>query len=232
MDVLSAHAKGDIIVIVDVLRFSSTVCTAVANGFSVVAFSHPNKAARYSEESGTPMSGPTGNAKYSLSPLDYLNPKAPEEIALVSPNGAALVRMIDGTAKAFIGCFLNSRALGRYLAMLSRGANKGISLIAAGEAAEGKYENLKQRRFAIEDYLGCGAILTELSMSKTAEATVCQRAFESCKHDYVKLIGESLSGKYLSERGFGFDISHCVQRNLYDCIPAIQSGKIAPAEDC
>ena len=102
--VREALTRNDLVVIVDVLRFSSTVTTAEANGFTIIPSSSPEKAASLSLETGMPVSGKTGVAKYSLSPVDYLNPKNPEELVLVSPNGAACVEMITRESTGFIGC--------------------------------------------------------------------------------------------------------------------------------
>jgi 2-phosphosulfolactate phosphatase len=225
-----ALAEGDVPVIVDVLRFSSTVTTAVANGFTIIPSDRSDDAKRLADQLGAAVSGPTGKTRYSLSPLDYLDPKAPEVVILVSPNGAALARIAGGEAFAFIACLLNARTAGRMLRTVSERTGKGIVLVAAGEAAEDQEADLAKRRFAIEDYLGCGAILAELRMVETPEAVVCRRTFEACRHDCADLIGGSLSGRYLAEKGWDFDLSHCVQRNIYDVLPIVRHGRITAYE--
>jgi 2-phosphosulfolactate phosphatase len=224
-----ALADGDVPVIVDVLRFSSTVTTAVANGFTIIPADRSEVAKQLADRLGVAVSGPVGKARYSLSPLDYLDPKDPEDVVLVSPNGAALAR-IAGEACAFIGCLLNARTAGRMLRALSGRTGKGIVLVAAGEVAEDQEVDLAQRRFAIEDYLGCGAILAELRMEETPEAVVCRRTFEACRHDCADLIRNSLSGRYLAQKGYDFDLSHCVQRNIYDVLPIVRQGRIMAHE--
>jgi len=225
--VRQALADGDVPVIVDVLRFSSTVTTAVANGFTIIPADRRDEAEQLADRLGAAVSGPTGKARYSLSPLDYLDPKAPEDVVLVSPNGAALARIVGGKAIAFVACLLNARTAGRLLREVSERTGKGIALIAAGEAAEEQETDLAQRRFAIEDWLGCGAILAELRMEESPEAVVCRRTFEACRHDVADLIKGSLSGRYLSKKGFDFDLSHCVQRGIYEILPMLREGRIS-----
>ena len=91
---------------------------------------------------------------------------------------------------------------------------------------EDQYSELVNRRFALEDYLACGLIFSELKMACSPEATTCMRAYEASKMDYVELIKKCESGKYLIERGQEYDISHCVQRSIYEIVPVVSEGKI------
>ena len=222
----AAREAGELPVIVDVLRFSSTVVTAIANGFTILPAGSRDAAEKLAERTGAIVSGQTGTAAYSLSPLDYLNPRSPGEVILVSPNGAALSEAIQLPAFGLIACLVNARAAGRRLRQLSDRLRTGITLIAAGETREDQEEDLENRRFAVEDYLGCGAILSEIQMRRSVDATVCLRAFEACRLDYATLISESPSGRYLAERGHAGDITHCLQRSIYDVLPVVRNGRI------
>jgi 2-phosphosulfolactate phosphatase len=220
-----ALAAGSIPVIVDVLRFSSTVTTAVANGFTIIPAATRERAARISQETGAEVSGSTGTARYSLSPLDYVNPRFPDDVALVSPNGAALSASLPAGTTGFIACFLNARTAGRILAEASGRTGRDVALIAAGEVPEDG-DGSGPIRFALEDYLGCGCILTELKLEQTADTRVCQRAYEASTLDLGRLVTECPSGRYLTARGNEHDISHCVQRSISDVVPAITGGRI------
>ena len=178
-------------------------------------------------QTGAVVSGKSGVAKYSLSPLDYLNPKETAEVILVAPNGGACSIAAFPEYPVFIGSFLNARAAARALTNSTNAAN-GIVLVAAGEVVEDQFDDLQTRRFALEDYLGCGAILNQIRMPLTAEAEICKRAFDNSLQDYVQLIRECESGKYLVERNQEADIVHCVQRDLYGIVPIAQDGKILP----
>jgi 2-phosphosulfolactate phosphatase len=218
--------EGSIPVIVDVLRFSSTVTTAVANGFTLSPAPTVGGARRLAAATGAAVSGPSGASRWSLSPLDYLNPREPEEVILVSPNGAALAHSLPPGSVGFIACLLNARAAGRLLDGISSERRCGIVLVAAGEAVEDQETDLEHRRFAIEDYLGCGAILSELKIDQTAEAAACREAFLASKHEYAAVIGDSPSGRYLTERGQAADLSYCLQLSIYDVLPVIRDGTI------
>lgn len=218
----AALRRGDIAVIVDVLRFSSTVTTAVANGFTVLPRSGPDDGARTS----------TGDIprRATLSPLDFVNPRSSEEVLLASPNGAFLAGKIGEKDRGFIGCFLNARCVARIVSGVAVKEGRDVTLVAAGEIEEDRIEGVRIPRFAIEDWLGCGSILSEMRMERTAEAEVCAGSYDACKADLVDLIRRSLSGRYLIGRGKECDISHCVQRNIYDIVPVVRAGTIVKYE--
>lgn len=213
-----AVERGDIPVIVDVLRFSSTVTTAVANGFTILPAPTAGVAAGILAGSGA--------ERRSLSPLDYVNPRDPGEVVLVSPNGAALSHSLPPGSVGFVGCLLNARAAGRLLGGMSRELGKGIALVAAGEAVEEQESDLEHRRFAVEDYFGCGAILSELKIDLDDEAAAWREAFLVAKQEYADLIRKSPSGTWLAARGQAGDMSHCLQLSIYDTLPVIRDGRI------
>lgn len=215
----AALARGDVPVIVDVLRFSSTVTTAVANGFTVIPAPTAEEARRLTDE--------TGAERRSLSPLDYVDPRDPGEVVLASPNGAALASSIPRDVDGYFACFLNARAAGRRLDAIAHGRGAGIALVAAGEVAEGQEADLRTRRFAIEDHLGCGAILDSLSMDLDDAAGACLEDWRTSKHRLAKLIAESPSGAYLASHSRAADLVHCLQQSIYDALPVIRAGRIA-----
>jgi 2-phosphosulfolactate phosphatase len=219
----AALQRGDLAVIVDVLRFSSAVTTAVANGFTILPRSKPDDGARTS----------TGDVprRATLSPLDFLNPKSPEEVLLVSPNGAFLAGKVGEKDAGFIGCFLNGRTVARIVSAVAAREGRNIALIAAGEIEEDRTDGVRIPRFAVEDWLGCGFILSEMRMERTAEAEICARTYDSCKPVFVDLIRKSLSGQYLIGRGKEYDISHCLQRNIYGIVPVVRGAMIVKYEE-
>jgi len=148
-------------------------------------------------------------------------------VILVAPNGGACSTAAGPEYPVFMGSFLNARATARAL-MNSPNAKNGIVIVAAGEVVEGQFDDLQIRRFALEDYLGCGAILSQIRAPMTPEAEICKRAFEYSLQDYAELIRESESGKYLVERNQEADIVHCVQRDLYGIVPIAKGGQIVP----
>lgn len=116
---LSRLAPADIVVVVDVLRFSSTVTDAVAAGGTV-----------------------------SL-----------PDAATWSRNGAA-VAAAAGDATVLVGSIRNASAVARAVLEVQnrRQARTSVNVIAAGELTDAG-----DLRFAVEDLLGAGAIISVLS---------------------------------------------------------------------
>lgn len=77
---LAAAARGDVLVVVDVLRFSTTAATIIARGGSVVLAEW---------EAGLSSPGP----RQSLSLLAYTDLSPGTTVPLASPNGATCARV-------------------------------------------------------------------------------------------------------------------------------------------
>lgn len=234
-----ALKKHDLIVIVDVLRFSSAVVTAVAHGFTIYAVGDPQKGVALAKRAGAELAGKSGHTKFSLSPSSFMN--APDmsgrEVVLFSPNGAACSERIKNQDNAYIGCFLNALALGQTISAVARARARNVTIIAAGEqrsVATGEritYQPQEsQRVLAIEDYLGAGAILTNVDLVKTAEAYVCEQAYRSVTPRLFELVRASFSGRYLEQNGLLDDVRHAVKVDLYAIVPAIRDGRITALE--
>lgn len=101
----AAASRGDTAVIVDVLRFTSTVATAVAHGGWV-------KPVDWSR-------GPHG----SLSPLDFLDVEPGGRFEISSPNGATLCAL---GGRVVAGSLLNARAT-------AAAVDGDVTVVAAGE---------------------------------------------------------------------------------------------------
>lgn len=222
----AALSRGDLIAVVDVLRFSSTVTTAVAHGFTIIPSARPEEAAELAARTGLPRSGRSGEALYSLSPLDYLDRERAGELILTSPNGAACTRRIAVDHTGFIACFLNAGAAARALRSLAAASGRDVTLVAADETVDGRYDDPCNRRFALEDYLGCGCILSQLDMELAPEAKVCERAYAASEHDYDELLRRCPSGRELIERGREADLAHCLRRNLYEILPEVVGNRL------
>ncbi len=230
-----ALQAGRIVVVCDILRFSSAVTTAIANGFTIYPVADQAEIERRARQVSGNAGGRSGEARFSLSPLSYLNvrPKAQRKVVLWSPNGAACASLVGPRHRAYIGCLLNARALGRRLEQLARQRRRGITLIAAGEqqaidTGERILYDVKASRrvFAIEDYLGCGAIISNIRLPRSAEALTCELAYRACRDRLRELMLDSFSGRFLQQKGLTTDVLWASQVNRYKVIPVIRGGRI------
>ena len=98
-------AVSDLVVIVDVLSFSTCVDIATANGAAVLPYRFNDDSARdYAQARGALLAGPRGSAsEYSLSPTGLLDIPAGVRLVLPSPNGSTL-SLATGATPTLAGC--------------------------------------------------------------------------------------------------------------------------------
>jgi len=234
-----ALQSNDIIIVVDTLRFSTAVVTAVANGFTIYPVADRKAGEELALSTGAHVAGKPGTAKYSISPQSYLNAESEvnRDVVLFSPNGAACSALVGSDRLSYVGCLLNALSVGEFVTALACRESADVTIIAAGEQRSiDTGERIVYERksaypvFAIEDYLACGAIMSYSEMAKSAEAQVCELAFNAARGKIEELLLGSFSGRYLVQNGLRDDVLHALRLNLYDVIPYIRDGKISKTE--
>lgn len=124
-----------------------------------------------------------------------------------------------------VGTLINAQAVANAVAaLLEQQHDLCVTVIACGERWKTPSED-GELRIAIEDYLGAGAILSYLPYEQSPEARVCAGAFVQAREDLKALLWECGSGRELRAKGYGHDVEHAAQLNLYDAVPLMQ-------EDC
>lgn len=89
-------------------------------------------------------------------------------------------------------------------------------------------------RFALEDYLGAGAILSALRLEGAGElepeASVCAAAFDASRDHLERHIQECPSGLELRKLGKADDLAHCAQLDRYATPATLHSGNLVAAD--
>jgi len=208
---------SDVIVIVDVLSFSTCVDVAVGNGALVYPYRwHDHSAEQFAAARHALLAHARqrDSAGYSLSPASLRTIPAGTGLVLPSPNGATLSQA-TGTIPTIAGCLRNACAV----AHMARKIGERISIIPAGERwSDGSL------RPAIEDWLGAGAIIAHLSGTRSPEAELAYRAFLDAQSDLVRYLTECSSGRELCGRGFPEDVLIAAALNVSDCVPLLCEG--------
>lgn len=235
-----ALKNRDIIVIVDTLRFSTAVVTAVAHGFTIYPVSDHETGKALAAKINAELAGRPGKATYSISPHSYLNASAGgnRKVVLFSPNGATCSTLAGKDDTVYVGCLLNARSMGIHLSKIAQEKGQDVTVVAAGEqrAIDTGERIVYDKRagypvFAVEDYLACGAIVHHARLNKSPEARVCQLTYEASKKVIVEFLLESFSGRYLVQNDSKEDVTHAAQLNVYDVIPTVRDGKITRLSD-
>jgi 2-phosphosulfolactate phosphatase len=208
---------SDVIIIVDVLSFSTCVDVAVGNGALVYPYPHHDQSAQHFATERQALQAQSRWSKspgYSLSPASLQAIPAGTRLVLPSPNGSTLSRA-TGTTPTIAGCLRNAHAV----AQLAQTLGERISIIPAGE----RWHDGSLRP-AIEDWLGAGAIIAHLSGTRSPEAELACRAFLTIQPDLAGYLTECSSGRELHERGFGEDVQLAAALNMSDCAPLLREG--------
>jgi 2-phosphosulfolactate phosphatase len=228
-----AAERGDILVVVDTLRFSTTVATAVRHGAIVIPCldgEDPSTlAAKWDAEPTFHHRDPPGTGRYSLSPDTFFRCEPGAKVVLPSLNGSHCARYADRLPHIFVGALVNAQAVAAAVSRTSEVTGLAVTVLACGERWTTPSED-GDLRFAIEDYLGAGAILSYIDLELSPEASLCKAAFVSQKERLESLLWECGSGLELRERGQRADVLHAAQLNLYDAVPAMQNGAIKAFE--
>jgi 2-phosphosulfolactate phosphatase len=222
---LEAAQRGDILVVVDTLSFSTAVITAVQQGGIIYPCSLDTDAAALARRVGdevavnrrdVPLKG-----RFSLSPVTYGFLEPGTRVVLASPNGATCSQYARQVPYLFVGALVNAQAVGSAVSRVMGASDLPVTVLACGERWRTPSED-GELRFALEDYLGAGAILSYLPYNKSPDARVCVGAFLQAQDELGELLRECESGRELSEMSFAEDVQWAARLNASDTVPFIQ----------
>jgi 2-phosphosulfolactate phosphatase len=203
-------ASSDVVVIVDVLSFSTCVDVAVSRGAEILP--HPPGSAdlrEFAERQGAEAAGARGGARFSLSPSTFLDVSAGTRVVLPSPNGA-LASLASTAPVLLAGCLRNAKAVAR------AAADEGprISVIPAGERWPGG-----ELRPCLEDWIAAGCILSFLDGRPSPEVRAAVAGFQQIEGSLQRTLEECMSGQELRERGYPEDVKLAGMLNASDAVP-------------
>jgi len=209
-----------VLVIVDVLSFSTAVDVAVGRGAVILPFPLGDQAAaEIAARDGNALLATHRRAKggqYSLSPASLLTIAAGTRLMLPSPNGSRL-SLAGGATPVLAGCLRNAAAVAAKAREIA--GDGAVGVIPAGERWPDD-----SLRPAIEDWLGAGAILDALDGPLSAEARVARDAYRSAGPELAALIRASQSGRELTLDGFPDDVEIALALGASRTAPRLSQG--------
>ncbi len=213
---LEKSITQDVAIMVDVLRASTTITVALENFNEVIPVKNLDTAESLAEKYDAVLAGERGGASVEWfdagnSPIQIKNFKG-NTLVLTTSNGT---RIIDGmqAEKILIGSFVNAKSIAESALKLAR---NHIEVVMAG--VDG--------RFAIEDFLGAGEIISYLKNHDLDEYAIAALMASSDKNYVDQVVKNSNSALKLADIGFVDDVEFCLKRNIYDTVPLYEKGKI------
>lgn len=222
-----------VVVVVDVLRFTTAVCCALESGAVVLPYRwKDDTAAAYSHSRRAVLAGLRERGEPSLSPTDLLTAAPGTRLVLPSPNGSTIAARAAelGIPHVIAGSLRNATAVAHAARRLCGGGP--ISVIAAGERWHHSDGPLRP---AVEDMLGAGAVLTALDPSAavgqprcSAEAAAARAAFMAARPRLAQVLADCASGRELIARGWEDDVATAAAFDVATVVPTLVDGEFVP----
>jgi 2-phosphosulfolactate phosphatase len=210
------------IIVVDILRFTTTVDAAVSRRAVIYPYRwRDDSAVSYAASLGAALAGlredATSENPFTLSPLSMATAHAETRIVLPSPNGAEVSLAAASTgAHELTGCLRNVEAV----AAAALAIGPPIGVMAAGE----RWKSDSALRPSFEDLLGAGAIVRALGSTKASPEGQAAAAVFDRSRDLERLLWECSSGRELTQKGFFADVVWASRLNVSRTAPRLLSG--------
>ncbi|MFA6701809.1 MAG: 2-phosphosulfolactate phosphatase [Dysgonamonadaceae bacterium] len=208
--------EGDIVIVVDVFRATTTICAAFANGVgSIKPVGNIEEAKHYKSEGY--LVGAERNtqkcdfADFGNSPFEY---KASivkgKDIVFTTTNGTRAIETAQGCKELYIGAFSNMNALVEKCVE----KNERIVVICSG------WNN----RINLEDTLFAGAFVEKMKLITAVEAdsdapVMVLGLWESAKANPLDFVKNSEHYRRLQLHGFENDAEYCLAQNTVALVP-------------
>jgi 2-phosphosulfolactate phosphatase len=213
----------EIVVVIDVLRATSAICTAFHHGVkAIIPVPTVEEAWDYklrgffagAERKGKIVEGfDFGNSPFAYMREDFIG----KEIVLTTTNGTKSLDVAKNAEMVVVGSFLNLDALTNWLS----NQNKNILCLCSGW----------QDNFNLEDTICAGAICHHLisngKFTSVEDSSIAAKyLFLSAKDNYLGYLKSSSHRRRLKNLNLNEDIKFCLTPNQTDVIPILKNGKL------
>ncbi|MEP0872570.1 2-phosphosulfolactate phosphatase [Trichocoleus desertorum AS-A10] len=204
---------SDVVIIVDVLSFSTCVEIATSRGAIVFPYLwNHDTAETFAKLVDAELASKRGShSLYSLSPTSLIEIPHGTRLVLPSPNGSTL-SLATGTTPTLAGCLRNGRAV----ALAAMRYGQRIAVIPAGE----KWQDGSLRP-CLEDWVGAGAIISQLQGRWSPEAEMAVSAYCYAEPNLKCLLEQCGSGQELIGKGFAADVELAAELSVSNTVPTL-----------
>ena len=217
-------------VVIDVLRATSVITTALENGAREVI---PVKTVEEAQnlyaqcDTAKTLRGGERNAlkiegfDLSNSPLEYKKKVVEgKSLILTTTNGTNAINNIIGADEVVLACFRNGAAVVEHIVGLSHRGSRDIAIVCAGT----------ESHFSLDDGL-CAGMIIELLKQRTEVETddlglLLHRFYNESKDNLFGALSGCYHLKRLFTMGFYDDIKFCLETNCVQTVPVLKDGKI------
>ncbi|MGI6169339.1 MAG: 2-phosphosulfolactate phosphatase [Christensenellales bacterium] len=226
--VLEKDTKDATAIIVDTLRATSTMITALYHGCAQIipagdvddVMQIARSLGSHAVLGGERDSNLIPGFDLSNSPLEYNRDKLEgKSLVMTTSNGTAAITQSKNARHVLIGALINDAAVAR------RAVELGLNTTIVCAGNDGK--------MSLEDLVTAGAIvvLMEGMLEQTPElddmAKVARTLYGLCAQDIVGFLRGSRHYEVLVENGWEQDIAYCCQQGVIELVPVYAEGIIS-----
>jgi 2-phosphosulfolactate phosphatase len=224
----SAHAdRESVAVVIDILRATSSICTAFANGVSeIIPVASVEEAEKMKNEGYLLAAERDGFvldfADFGNSPFNFTTEKVRgRTVAYSTTNGTGLMQLASGCHKVLIGSYLNFTSVCEWL----KNQDRNVIIICAGW----------KQRFNLEDTLCAGAMAERLMADGDFE-TVCDAVHASvdlwhmAKDNILAYVEKAAQRSRLRDKGLDDCLEYCHTFDTTTVIPELHNGHLVALE--
>ena len=218
--------EGKTAVVIDVLRATTVIATALYHGATAIVPAESEKQARQifdQYSTGKALLAGERNAMkiegfhLGNSPLEYQRKNiAGQTIILSTTNGTRALKQSITAGETIAASFVNITAVANYLANKSN----NIVIICSGTAG----------KFSLDDALCAGMLISLISdrcQVKTDDlGSLVLQFYGSETGNIADKLQNCFHLKYLQANGYQQDIDYCLQPDQLDVVPVLKDGKM------
>ncbi len=213
--------EGKTVVVVDILRATSVMTTAIAHGIKEIIPVKTIAECRDLKNAGC-LAAAERNGEmqegfdFGNSPFSYMGKEIKgKTLAITTTNGTVAIKNSEDADEIVIGSFLNISAVKNYLLEKSN----DILILCAGWKG----------RVNLEDTLFAGALIEMLKDDFELNhdgALVAHSIFVNAGDDKLKFLNGCSHFKRLANLNIQKDIEFCLEHDVYDVVPVVLNGKV------
>ena len=225
-----ADIQGRVVLVIDVLRASTTVSVALNNGAkAVIPFASSDevidRAKQFEREdvllAGERKMNMISGFDLGNSPREYTREVVEgKTVLLTTTNGTVVLAGLQGARDVVVACYVNYSAVSAMIRAAARGASD-VTIVCAG----------RDKQFALEDAACAGRFargvtrrLANVRLNDAAQA--CCLLDKRYGDDLDRLFEDSEHGRALKEAGFAEDLAVCAEVDAHPVIPIYQDRQI------
>lgn len=220
--------EGKTVVVIDVLRSSTTICASLLAGArGVIPVAEPGEAGELRAKLGTDASVLAGerqgvkieNFQYGNSPGEFTpETVAGKNVILCTTNGTRVFAMTAGAGSVYSGALVNVSSVAEGIMAVM----KDTVIVCSG----------REGGFSIEDTL-CGGLLVDHLAGRTRggvtlndAAAMARLLYRDRKMSLRDAIAEGEHGRFLASIGFAGDVGICSQVDTMPVLPFLKEGRL------